>query len=242
MFAMLVNPGYLCKLKLYDRNVYFNNINTFGILDKNLRELNGIRKGLYLNSDCFIDVGAHIGLKSLIYHSVNKKSLCLAFEPTNDTYRLLQKNTEGIKNLYIFNFALGEDECEKKIYFDQKHLDVASLNSNHFFLLNKKKNDIKEHTVKIKRLDDFEKYFRDKKKIFLKIDAECYEEKILIGAYKTLYKVKYLDIEIAQSNSKFLSETLNKIGTKYNILDVDFFTSDNSRRPQAINLLLELNN
>lgn len=240
IFAMLVNPKHTSKIKLYGREIYFNNINTFGILQKNLDELKGVRKDLYMDSDCYIDAGAHIGIKSLIYHSVNPKSLCVAFEPVSITYSLLKRNTQGLDNILLFNTALGSNDCKKKIYYDKKHLDVSSLNNDHIFLNKSKNNQISEHSITTKRLDDFYSYFKNKKRIYLKIDVESYEDNVLLGSVKTLKRVKYLDIEIAQSESKVLSETLAKIGKKYNILDADFFYKGDFRKPRAVNLLLEL--
>jgi hypothetical protein len=65
---------------------YFSNFNGVGILEKGFRELPG-RLAWYQSCDCFIDVGAHIGVKSFWFNRINPGAGVVAFEPNPLAYK-----------------------------------------------------------------------------------------------------------------------------------------------------------
>lgn len=224
---------------LNGNKIFFNNFNSIGILEKNIHEIDQSRIFIYKKINVFFDIGAHIGVKSLILNSVNPKCRILAFEPNSITFNFLKKNTSHINNIMLFPVALGNKEGEVNIFYDTQHLDTASLNSKSYYLLRNTKRSIKNENVPIKKLDNFIKYINNNDQIFLKIDVETLEKDVLNGGKKILSRVKYLEIEITQDKNQKFSEIINLINRDFNIIDIDIFKAD-SYLPKLINILIEL--
>lgn len=221
-----------------DKKIYFNNYNCVGILQKSVMETTRQRVEIFKKCDFFIDVGAHIGIKTLIFNKYNHASI-ICFEPNPVTYNLLKKNTQHINNLKMFPIGISDINAETIFYFDRDHLDTASINKKHSALLNNSKRKIESIRIKISKLDNFFKYFENKNNIYLKIDVESLEKNVLLGAKKTMGKIRFLEIEISQSSSIYSSDIFNLISRKFNIIDITYYYGKNYL-PIAINILFEL--
>lgn len=69
---------------------------------------------------CIFDVGANIGLFTLAVKMKAPEASVYAFEPIQDTYRVLQDNVrlQGCTNVHLFNVAVGsQDHTEKAFTF-----------------------------------------------------------------------------------------------------------------------------
>lgn len=57
----------------------------------------------------FIDIGANIGIATIIMAKLNPKSIIYSFEPSNDTYNILLKNIEvnNLTNVRPFRLAVS---------------------------------------------------------------------------------------------------------------------------------------
>ena len=130
----------------------------------------------------FIDIGANIGLHSILLDRLNYK--VLAFEPDKDNFQELKKNIKlnKCKNVKIFNSAISDKDGFKKFV---KICDNTT--GNH--LLGKKKNlygDLEIYKVKTKNINSY-LY----KNSLVKIDAEGSEVDIL----KTVKKKSFEDVD-----------------------------------------------
>lgn len=142
-------------------------------------ELETLKKYIY-EVECFIDIGAFIGFFSVYTKKINSKLKIYSFEPHPQNYKLLEKNYE-LNNLdknNLFNIGLSDKKGYEKLYgFGQG----ASLLPNWGGISNFGIN------IYLKTLNDYCDHFKDfKKGIFIKIDAEGNEAKILIGSNKIL--------------------------------------------------------
>ena len=142
-------------------------------------ELETLKKYI-LEIECFIDIGAFIGFFSVYAKKINTKLDIYSFEPHPQNYKLLEKNYElnKLDKNNLFNIGLSDKKGYEKLYgFGQG----ASLLPNW--------GGISNFGIKISltTLDDYYEYFKKYKKgIFIKIDAEGNEAKILMGSNKVL--------------------------------------------------------
>jgi len=240
IFKILMNRNMSVSTKILGRNIHFNNINCFRIIEKGIKEIDIKRDYIYKNTDCFVDVGAHIGTKTIMFHEVNPEVECLMFEPISTTCDFLRENTKHISKSHIFETAISESEKKVPIFFDEDHLNVSSLNKDHYFLNKNAKKPIKKQEITSKPLDSFFDLIKEKNKIYLKIDVEANEKEVLRGAQKFLSKVKYLEIEVIQDKINPLSETLKLINRKFNIIEIDCLKGEDVYSPKAVNFLIEL--
>ena len=142
-------------------------------------ELETLKKYI-LEIECFIDIGAFIGFFSVYAKKINTKLDIYSFEPHPQNYKLLEKNYElnKLDKNNLFNIGLSDKKGYEKLYgFGQG----ASLLPNWGGISNF---GIK---ISLRTLDDYYDYFKDYKKgIFIKIDAEGNEAKILMGSNRVL--------------------------------------------------------
>lgn len=158
--------------------------------------------------DCFVDVGANIGLMS-IYASkrVGDTGKVLAFEAHPDTFRWLNFNTtlNKIKNVESFNFALGAEEGQARIY------DNWQMNRGGASLVVKGEGS-KSYPIQVKRLDDCLTEGATPKVIM--IDVEGFELEVLKGAERTIQAhrpVLIVEISSLRSNQNENTELINFI-------------------------------
>ena len=69
------------------------------------------------NYDTFIDIGAAVG--SVTFSVATNFSKCFCFEPEKRNYKELENKLKenGLKNVEIFNFALGKEKDEKEFWW-----------------------------------------------------------------------------------------------------------------------------
>jgi len=222
-----------------NKRIYYNNFNCIAIIEKNIKEVNQNKMEIYNNCDFFIDIGAHIGMKTILFNEVNPHVNCLAFEPNPITHKMLSRNTLANIRIAKYQRGISNKRGKTRIFFDRDHLDTASINQKHYPLLRNSKRKIESVEVPVNRLDDFYHLYTFKKNIYLKIDVESLERKVLQGAKKTLKNVKYLEIEISQKDNLYLSDIFQLINGKFNLIEADFFYDSTKYLPIATNLLFE---
>lgn len=130
--------------------------------------------------DCFIDIGANIGLMSIFASKlVGKTGKVIAFEAHPETYKWLQFNIDLNKatNIQANGFALGKRNGNALIY------DNWDINRGGASLVVKSA-ESESYPVEIKVLDDL----LDENTIpkLIKIDVEGFELPVLQGAEKTI--------------------------------------------------------
>jgi FkbM family methyltransferase len=126
--------------------------------------------------DCFVDIGANIGIYSAIMarrRLFSTQFRMIAFEPHPDTFIRLRQNVSSL-GVEIQNIALSDVDGELEFVDGAvSHVFTALQFANSYNI----RSEI--ITVETKRLDHFE---WNSNSVFLKIDAEGQELKILQGA------------------------------------------------------------
>jgi FkbM family methyltransferase len=186
-----------CDLKLGDQVVRIANrsiangngalINAMGYYDPNnmllLKEL--FQKEIY---NSFFDVGANIGVYSLIVAGQSKSIKVFAFEPHPQTFLLLRDNIR-INNLsdQIICIPTALGDCNGTVRF----ADKAGDPENHIL---DEALDVGGLVVDVQRADKFcESEGADP--LVLKIDVEGFENQVLSGFGKSLSEAKVIFVE-----------------------------------------------
>lgn len=187
--------------------------------------------GLFLTNilklgDIAIDVGANIGLHTLLMSSlVGENGKVIAFEPGNESFNELTQNVKlnNFNNLELKNKALGNGKNKKLKFnddqFDSGHSSIISeKESNESFSREITVNTLDSHTFKYKKIK------------VVKIDVEGYEKHILNGCKKLLEnnKVRYWIVEYAPHCLAKYGENLSSIRNFFRKYGYDMFVLDPS--------------
>lgn len=150
-----------------------------------------------MNIGSIIDVGANQGQFALEIAKEFPNTPIYSFEPIASIYNeSLIKNTKHL-NIKTYNVGLG-DKCEKAIINHTTYGNATSslleMGENH------KKNfplfvNTIEEEIEIITLDSFFETAKLEDNIFLKIDVQGYEDKVLAGAMEALKKIKVVQME-----------------------------------------------
>jgi len=160
-------------------------------------EIRNITKD-FTADDVVIDVGAHIGVMSMAV----QKGKVFAFEPTPETFEVLQNNCiiNEWKNIIPLNHAVSEIMSPYQIGY-------ARINKEQIYWAGMNKINIVKEVNKNSKftmpLDDMISQFHNVK--LIKIDTEGHDLKVLKGAKKILKKYHPLLItEHIKKDNKFL--------------------------------------
>jgi FkbM family methyltransferase len=167
-------------------NIYFERNGEERILNFLLKDANHI-----------IDVGANEGnyIAKILESSSKGNPRIDAFEPSNISFQVLTQKYHGARNIFLNNFALGDEKMEVSFFEDLAHSETSSLISEN--TSSDRKREIK---INIDTLDNI--YGDDASLIdFLKIDAEGYDFKILQGAKDLLKdnRIRFIQFEYNDS-------------------------------------------
>jgi len=147
----------------------------------------------YMKKDgTFIDVGACIGYFSLrLMKEVDFKGTAYLFEPIPNLAKLCQETFKNTPfKVEIFNFGLGEKECENNILIDlDGNIGWNTLEKE------KKTNNMKEVKVQIKTYDSLS---LDIEPSIIKIDVEGSEYKVLEGMKESFNKWKNMPVILCE--------------------------------------------
>lgn len=131
-----------------------------------------------------VDVGANVGLWAKPLTKVFNH--VIAFEPLEQVYSCLEKNTEGL-NIEIHKHALGSVNDTVEMIYDCENTGGSFVNK------------IGSGNIIIKRMDDL-----DLPKFgLLKIDCERHELEVLKGATETILKYKPIIVCEQQADTDY---------------------------------------
>lgn len=129
------------------------------------------------------DIGANQGqFTQALLQIFGNNSIVHSFEPSANTFCILQNKLDGFTNIQIHNFGLGEQNDELTLYLDKEGSGEASLYQRQ---VSGKKYGITEN-VKLKTLDNFCFENNIEHINYLKLDVEGHELSVFKGATKML--------------------------------------------------------
>jgi FkbM family methyltransferase len=189
-----------------------------------------IKKLVKSKKPVVVDIGGNIGQTCLMLKKIFPESIIHTIEPIQSCFLKLKKNTQKLKSIKYYNFALGNENKKKFIFINENNnMSGSSLIPFNFNSNSKKKNYHKKDKLRLikntKEIIDMVKsnsFFNKLKKIdYCKIDTQGYEFNILNNLNdKNFSKIKLLKVELmlddiylydSQKNfSKIINLLLNK--------------------------------
>ncbi len=178
-----------------------------------------------------IDVGSHKGESINFFKKNFFVDRIFAFEPDEESFKILKKKIKKFKNIQIYNIAIGDKKglIKFKRHYDSESSTVVDVNekSNYFkkknlylnFFNSKKKTFYSEKEIKIDSLDNIVDVDEFKLIDLIKIDTEGYDFHVIKGLGKLMQKVKFIYFE------HHFHDMLKK---DYKYSDVDFFLKKNN--------------
>jgi FkbM family methyltransferase len=151
-----------------------------------------------LDINTIFDIGAHTGEFASWIHQILPHASILAFEPLSDAFRQLEANMSGVPDFKAFNYALGESnsrmEMHRSSFSDSSSLlDMAELHKQAFPFTAGETIE----TIEQRRLDDVVQGLTLKDNIFLKIDTQGYEDRVIRGAENLIARTKLIVAEVS---------------------------------------------
>ncbi len=140
-------------------------------------------KKLVSKDSIFIDIGANIGLVSLIISRLVDK--VYSFEPVISSYRYLCRNIEinNIKNVIPLNVALS-DKCSMIEVTNIPYGETNKIVKTHLLEdeICREYDFINVYATTFDNLNNYYLHLKENKKIIIKIDTESHEQYVLNGA------------------------------------------------------------
>jgi len=197
----------------------YNYISYFNFFFPHEKDYYGLKKLINTNNKKdFLDVGGNIGLSAIGFRELGFNNRIVIFEPDkNYCVKKLISLKKKIPNLKIIKFALSDKDENKVFYqaycfgvkmhflssFDKKYLKNIINQVYRFFRFFF---SIKKQTLSLKK---FDKLNLKVNPIFIKIDVEGYDHKVIKGMIKTIKKYKpILLIELNRENFNEINSIL----------------------------------
>jgi FkbM family methyltransferase len=141
-------------------------------------------RSLVNEGDIVIDVGANIGMTSMLFSQFAQR--VYAFEPSPSTFNYLKENIEDndCSNVELFNYGLGDKAETLTITFSQDNRSGGYVSE--------KIRPQQGHVTEEIEVVTIDQYFIDHeiKANFIKIDVEGYELNVLKGGAEYIEKYK----------------------------------------------------
>lgn len=174
--------------------------NKFGV-DVKMTDEEILMKQLKHNGiDLIFDIGANTGQFGEMIYKLGYGGKMVSFEPLSEAHAALVKRCEGVSGWTAAErCAVGDSDGEIEIHVSENLLSSSALDmlSEHEKAAPDSKYVATEKT-KVYKLDSlFGKYLNDAKNVFVKIDTQGFEEKILNGCAESLPRIKGFLIEMS---------------------------------------------
>ncbi len=139
------------------------------------------------NQDVFCDIGANIGTTSIYFkNKLDKDIKILAFEPSNENYKLLLVNAMindiDIKNHFFEKMGLSDTSTKAYLTYDVSNPGGSSMDLD---------KEGKKEEITLVSFDDYlkKKSIEANRIKYLWIDVEGFEARFLIGARETINQI-----------------------------------------------------
>lgn len=148
-------------------------------------------------NDC-IDVGANTGQYARHLRAIGFKGNIMSFEPQKNAFEKLQKAAAHDDRWKVYNVALGNADEESTINISRNSVSSSILEISEFLTDTAPETTyISREKIKVSRLDSFAVREDLKRRLFVKIDTQGFESRILEGAEGCFDHVYALQLELS---------------------------------------------
>jgi len=173
------------------------------------------------NFKTIIDVGANEGQFAKKMRQFFPQASIISFEPIPETYNKLNENFRGDSNFKAHCLGLG-DKVETSSFFLNDYSPSSSLlklgnHMDHF----EKASSGHEITINIERLDNIIHPVEIKKPLFVKLDVQGFEDRVIQGGMNV---IKQADLIMCEVSFKTLYEGQKLFDDIYHMLKDMGFT------------------
>lgn len=168
------------------------------------------------------DAGANIGAYSMEVSKIfkHRKIKVFSFEPSQETFKNLTQNLEGILNVIPVNYGLSDKEATINLFSDSSSSGLASVYNRRLDHFNKKLD--KTEKIELTTIDAFCINNKIENIDFLKIDVEGHELNVLHGASRMINngKIRFIQFEFGGCNidsRTFFQDFYYLLNDKYRI-------------------------
>lgn len=153
----------------------------------------------YYHVDIVFDVGANVGYYAHAIRKMGYKGKIISFEPMKSAFQQLQYLAKGDSLWFSENIALGDFDGSSEMNISSNSVSSSLLDpANDFFNIAPNAKYIGKEKIIVHRFDSIaEKYLSGNENIYIKIDTQGFERKVLDGCGEFLNKIKGLQLELS---------------------------------------------
>jgi len=152
------------------------------------------------NIDTVLDIGANSGQFALqLRKDLDYEKRMISFEPLSSAFKLLKTNAERDPNWEVLNIALGDTEEKREIYIagNSESSSLLAMLPAHLKSVPGSRCTGRE-LIEVKSLDSiFGDLCKPTNRIYMKMDTQGYEGRILKGAEKSLKWIDTVQMEMS---------------------------------------------
>lgn len=144
-----------------------------------------------------VDVGAHAGLYAQKLRDSGFRGTLHCFEPQCSRYQEILARSAGDDRWFAHNVGAGDRDAVRAFYVDE----VDDTSSSFLSKASKAwstRDGVRQTSVRVVSLDDYLlPLLQDDAAVWIKIDAEGFEGRVLEGACKLLQRTRFVEIELS---------------------------------------------
>jgi FkbM family methyltransferase len=146
-----------------------------------------------------LDIGANEGQYSINLRKAGFRGRIISFEPLNAAFQSLSGHSSADKNWQVYNFALGDKNSISSIHVSSHSPSSSILPMTRLHTEAAPGSEyVKEETIEIKKLDSIYSTLEvEDDRVFIKVDTQGYEKKVLDGAISTLPRITGIQLELS---------------------------------------------
>lgn len=153
------------------------------------------------NVSTIVDIGANVGMFSMMAADLYPKAHIYAVEPIPQIYECLNNNLTAV-NAQTFNEAITDEPGQVQLSFDEMNSAFSHIVSSSLTRELQDEDRIELISKEATTLDAFCEKNNIKNIDLLKIDMESFEAHVLRGGYNTLKNTKYLFLELSLEDNE----------------------------------------
>ncbi len=146
-----------------------------------------------------IDVGANEGQYAQNMRRLGFDGHISSFEPLSHVFKMLMANSAADDKWSVYNLALGDNDAHQEINVSQNTVSSSFLEMLPEHV--KQEPDsvvVSKQKISVKRTDTiWNEHGFNSFEVFLKLDVQGYEKKVLEGAVESLKHIKLVQLEMA---------------------------------------------